>query len=383
MNSYHDGLLSFNEFLFVSKNQPTIEPFPMNTDSKLVRFQINLGAGIPRCAIAGKSNEILLTIGTVFHIDKVESIDEETFTVKLTTNADIQKAGQMISKDLCDAVRDPSPLLRILKLMKQRKLTEYMEYFASILMNDPQTATDDTANVTLGGVFHSLGGHCYDTKQYEQGLIHLQKALEIYLRVLPPNDTRLTPTCNNIGSIYFKQNSNEKAREYHQKAYDIQKNSNNPDMESVLAYAGNIAEVLARLGRHKEAIKYYEIQLKIRLKMNSKKDNSEIAVKYHNLAARQYRVQLYSEALENYQKYLEIELRCHSAKNPTVAVTYHSMATTLDKLGRLQDAKAAVEMAIERLLRTKKEDDENVPMNRKYLHQLEQKMWMKDLLASS
>ena len=383
MSNYPNGLLSFNEFFFASKNQPTTEPFLINMDSKLVRFQINLEPGVPRCPISGKPNEILLTVGTVFRIDKVELIDEETFSVKLTTNSDIQKEGQLIAKDLCDAVRGPSPLIRMLKLMKQRELMDYMEYFASILMNDPQTAGNEIANLTLGGVLHSLGGHCYDTKQYEQGLIHLQKALEVYLRVLPPNDTRLTPTYNNIGSIYFKQNSDEKALEYHQKAYEIQKNSNNPDVESILAYVGNIAGVLDRLGRHKEALKYYEMDLKIREKIKSKKDTSDIAVKYHNLAGRQYRAGLYSEALQNYQKCLEIELKCHSADNPTVAVTYHNLATALDKLGRIQEAKAAVEKAIERLVLTKDQNDKDVQMNRKYLEQLEQKIWMKDLLASN
>ena len=171
--------------------------------------------------------------------------------------------------------------------------------------------------------------------------------------------------------------------EYHQKAYEIQKNSNNPDVESILAYVGNIAGVLDRLGRHKEALKYYEMDLKIREKIKSKKDTSDIAVKYHNLAGRQYRAGLYSEALQNYQKCLEIELKCHSADNPTVAVTYHNLATALDKLGRIQEAKAAVEKAIERLVLTKDQNDKDVQMNRKYLEQLEQKIWMKDLLAST
>jgi tetratricopeptide (TPR) repeat protein len=383
MKSYQDGLLSFNEFLLVSKNQPTTEPFPMNMDSKLVHFQINLEAGVPRRVTAKKPNEIILTVGTVFCIKKVESIDEETFTVKLTTNDDILKGGQLISKDLRDAVRSPFPLVRMLKLMRQRELTDYTEYFASIQINDPQTAADEAANLTLGGVLHNLGGHCYEKKQNEQGLIHLQNALKVYLRVLSPDDNKLTPTYNNIGSIYFRQDLNEKALEYHRKAYEIQKNSSSPDVESVAAYVGNIAAVLEKLGRHKEAIKYFEIDLKIQQKLHSKKDNPEIAVKHHNLASRQYRAQLYSEALENYQKCLEIELKCHSAENSTVALTYSNLATALDKLGRFQDAKAAVEKAVERLLRSKKEDDKDVQVTRRYLQQLEQKIWMKDLLAST
>ena len=383
LKSYPNGLLSFNEFFAANKNQSTTEPCPMNSDSKLVYFQLNLEAGIPRLALAGKPNEILLTTGTIFRIQKVESIDEEKFTVKLTTNADVLKEGQAISKELRDAIRGPFPLVRMLKLLRQREVEYYMEYFAKILMNDPQTAEDEAANLTLGGVLHSLGGHYYERKEYDQGLVYLQDALKVYLRVLPPDDVRLTPTYNNIGSIYFKQDLNEKALEYHQKAFDIQKNSNNPDIESVAAYVGNIAGVLDKLGRHKEAVKYYEIDLKINQRPHSKKDDAQIAVKYHNLAGRQYRVQLYSEALVNYQKCLEIELKCHSAENPTVAMTYQNTATALEKLGRIKEAKEAVEKAIERLLRTKKEDDNDVRANRKYLQHLEQKIYMKAVFAAT
>lgn len=383
VKSYQNGLLSFNEFLLASKGQPTAEPSPMNGHWKRVHFQINLGAGTSRQNVKLIPNEILLTVGTVFRIDKVERIDDETFTVKITTNGDVLKASQLVSKDLRDAVRSPFPVVRILKLLKQRESKDHIAYFAAILMNDTQAAEDKGANLVLGGILHSLGGQCYETKQYDQGLIHLRNALQVYLRVLPPDDNRLTPTYNNIGSIYHRQELYDKALEYHLKAYEIQKNSADPDMESVAAYVGNIAGVLAKLNRHKEAIKYFELDLRIQQKLHSKKESPEIAVKHHNLAGMQYRAHLFSEALVNYQKCLDIELKCHSAEHPTVAVTYHNLATALEKLGRLQEAKAAVEKAIERLLRSKKEDDEEVQTNQKYLEQLDRKLWMKDVFAST
>ncbi|CAF0880720.1 unnamed protein product [Adineta steineri] len=360
MCSYQEGMLSFNEFLLVSKDPPTAEPNPMNTESKVVHFQINLGAEISRFVVSTKSNEVLLTIGVIFRIEKLEAIDENTFRVQLTMNNEVLKAGQSISKELRDAIRGPFPLVRMGKLIRQKESVEYLEYFSSLLMDDPRTAGNEIANLTLAGMLHSLGKHCYTRNQYEQGLTHLQNSLKVHLRVLPSDDIRLTSTYNNIGSIYHKQDLNEKALEYHQKAYEIQKNSSDPDLESVAAYAGNIASVLTKLRRHKEAIKYYEIDLKVNQRLHQNKDSGEIAAKFHNLAAMQYRAQLYSEALVNYQKCLEMELRCHSAKNPTVATTYFNMATALEKLGRFKEAIQAMEKGIERLLQTKKEDDEEI-----------------------
>jgi len=352
-------------------------------DSKLVRFQIVLGAGVSRVDVATKPNEVLLTVGTIFRVDKLEPIDEETFIAELTTNDEILKAGQLVTKSLRDAVHAPFPLVRMVKLMKQTELTGYIEYFCSMLIDDPQVVEDETTNLTLGGLLCSLGTYYYERKQYEQALNHLQNSLKVYLRVLPDDDVRLTPTYNNIGSIYHKQGLDEQALKYHRKAYEIQKSSTNPDMDSVAAYVGNMASVLVKLGRYKEAVSYLELDLQIKQKLHPNNDHPDVASRYHNLAGAQYRLHQYSEALENYQKCLDIELKCHTPENPTVAVTYYNMATALEELGQLQEAKEAVEKSITRLLLTKQADDEEIQMQRRYLQRLEQKIWMKSLFATT
>ena len=349
----------------------------------MVHFEIVLEAGISRYGVEIQPKEVLLTVGTIFRIDKVEPIDEEAFTVKLTTNDDILKAGELLTKDLRDAVRALFPLVRMAKLMKQREFMGYTEYFCSMLIDDQQTLEDKTATLTLGGLLHSLGTFYYERKLYEQALNHLQNSLKVYLRFLPENDVRLTPTYNNIGSIYHKQDLYEKSLEYHQKAYEIQKNSKEPDMDSVAAYIGNIGPVLIKLRRYKEAINYLELDLQIKQKLHPNNDHPDVAARYHNLAGAQYRLQQYSEALENYQKCLDIELKCHTAKNPTVSVTYYNLATTLEELGRLQEAKEAVEKAIARLVLTKREDDEDLKMQRRYLQRLEEKLFMKNLFTAT
>lgn len=383
MSKNQGSFLSFNEFLSANKIKPTTEPIPTNTGSKVVHFEITLGTNVFVCDVPTKFNEVLLTFGTVFRIDKLEKIDDETFTVKLMTNTDILKSAELIAKDVCDSVVAHFPLLRMVKLMKIRELRSYMEYFGLMLINDEQAMKDEATNLTLGGLFHSLGTYYYEKKQYKQSLNHLTNSLQIYLRVLPDNDARLTPTYNNIGSIYNKQGLYEQALEYHQKAYAIQKKSENPDLDSIAAYAGNIASVLVKLRRYKEALHYLELDLQIKRKLHPNNCHSDLAAAYHNLAGAQYRLHQYSEALENYGKCLEIELKCHSSSNPTVAVTYYNMATTLEELGKLQEAKEAVEKAISRLLLTKKDDDDDLKMQRRYLQRLEQKLWMKSLFTTN
>ncbi|UJR17090.1 hypothetical protein I4U23_003987 [Adineta vaga] len=379
MKNNPGGLLSFNEFVLLERNLTKIQPPPINKDWKLLHFEISLGSGIVRCNHPTKPDEILLTFGTLFRIDKIEPIDEDTFHVKLTTNNDILKAGELMTKDINDSINSSIPLVSMLQLMKHRKSTGYMEYFCSLLIDDPQVINDQSANITLGGILHSLGTHHYERKHYEQALDHLQNSLKTYIRFLPADHVKLSPTYNNIGSIYHKLGQHERALEYHKKAYEMQKNSSEPDMDSVSSYAGNIASILSKLGQYKEAIPYLEIELQIKQKLHPNLKHPEVAVKYFNLAGAQYRAHLYSEALNNYEKCLQIELKCHTADNPTVATSYFNMATALEKLGRLQEAKDAVEQAIQRLLLTKKEDNEEIQMQRKYLEYIEKKLWMKNL----
>ena len=383
MKKYQNPLISFNEFFVVKKGSSKNEPCLVNTDTQLVRFSIVLDSNVFRHNIATRPNDVLLTIGTVFRLTKLEQINQEIYAAQLIANDESSKAAQLMISSLRDVVRGPFPLVRMAKLMKHRDAIGYVEHFVRILIDDPHAMKDETANLILGGLLHSLGNHYYEKKDYEQALNHFKSSLKVYLRVLSEDDIRLTPTYNNMGSVLHRQGLNEQALEYHRKAYEIQKKSKNPDMDSVAAYLGNIASVLVKLARHSEAARYYELDLQIKQRLHPKNDHAELAIAYHNLGGAQYRSKQYSEALQNYEKCLDIELKCHPANHPTVAVTYQNIATTLEELGRLQEAKEAIENAIKRLLLTKKEDDDNLQTNRKYLQRLEQKLWMKNLLATT
>ena len=383
MCTYQSGLLSFNEFLLASTDKTMQDVTVDNQDSKLVYFQMNLDVGVTRCSIPDKSNEILLTMGTVFRIDGAKQINDKTLVMKLTTSATIQSKGPAVTRTLYDAVRGPFPLVSMLKLMKNRSNYAPLEYFTNLLEQDSRLNENDTAILDLADAFYTVGDNYYDIKQFDEALIHLEKALDICLRVVSPDDTRLSPTYNRMGNCYFKKNIYEKAFEHHRKAYEIQKNCDDPNVEVILAYIGNIVGALDRLGKYKESIKYLSIGLKIQHKMSTDKDRAGIAVKYYNLAKRQYRVEKYDDALQSYQTCLQIELECHSDDNPTVADTYNSIAEVLDKLGRSAEAKEALEKAIERLLRTKGEDDEKVQMNRRQIKQINQKLWVKDIFSDT
>jgi tetratricopeptide (TPR) repeat protein len=382
------GFLSFSQLLFADKTKTTTKkqkndlPF-INSEFKLVLFEMDIESPTPRMTIETTSQDILITTATVFRISNIEQIDKEIPIIKLISNDEIMNAVQEVTKSVREAARGSFPLLRMAKLMKQMEYIQHTEYFCLILMDDPIAINNETANLIVAGLFHTLCSFYYEQKEYDRAFEQLEKSLKVYLRVLPPDDIKLTPTYNNMGSIYHKQGLDEQALQFHKKAYDIQVKSSNPDPDSVAAYAGNIASVLIKQSKYEEAVPYLLRDLQIQQRLHPNGDDINLAVKYHNLAGAQFRINKYPEALENYKKCLEIELKLHPPNHPTVAVTYYNMATAFEGLGQLEEAIETIQKAIERLCLTRDESDEEVQMHKEYEKRLQQKLWVKNLFGTT
>lgn len=380
----HNGFLSFNQFLFTTKDKiiPKQESINIDIEYKLVLFQMELGITTPKLSLETNPEKVLLTTATTFHILNIEQKDKEIPIIKLISNDDISKSVHDITKDIRESTRGSFPLIRMAKLMKHMEFIQHTEYFCNILMNDSMAKNNEAANLIVGGLFHILCSFYYEQEEYDHALEQLEKSLQVYLRVLSPNDIKLTPTYNNIGSIYHKQGLDDQALQFHKKAYDIQIKSSNPDPDSIAAYAGNIASVLIKQGKYEEAIPYLQRDLQIRQHLYPNNDDLNLAVKYHNLAGVQFRINKYAEALENYKKCLDIELKIHPSNHPTVSVTYYNMATTLEGLGQLEEAIETIQKARQRLLLTRNENDEEVEMHNEYEKRLQQKLWVKSLFGT-
>ncbi|CAF0808680.1 unnamed protein product [Adineta steineri] len=368
-----NGLLTFNQFLMTCKTEVEAQQ-PVNIDMKLVRFEIELNKTIPMMEIKTNPENILITIGTVFRISSIKQIDKEIIIIKLTLDNDILKTVQQITKNIQENTYGPFPLFRITKLMKQMKNIKYTEYFCNILVDYPLIINDEAANLTVAGLFHMLCCFYYEKKQYDHALEHLQTSLKVYLRILSSDDIKLTTTYNNMGSIYHRQGLYEQAFHFHKKAYDIQVHYSNFDPYAIAAYACNIACVLVEQGKYEDAIPYLQRDLQIRKRLCPNRDDLQLSTKYHNLAGAQFRLQKYNKALQNYQKCLEIELKLHSSTHPTIALTYCNMATVLEGLKRLEEAIETIEKAIEHLLLTRNENDEEIQLYKEYKKSLQQKL---------
>ncbi|UJR37495.1 hypothetical protein I4U23_030198 [Adineta vaga] len=373
------GYITFNSFLLtqrtkVTSQQQKTELSCINLDVIFVLFQMEIEVPILMMEIEPNTDELLLSAASVFQISNIKGKDKNMPIIKLSINNDTLNIVQQINKNFQEIIHQSFPLLRIAKLMKQMKDFPNIEYFCNILINHPLTEQDQTANLIVAGLFHMLCCYYYEQKQYDRALKQLQKSLQIYLRVLPSDDIKLTPTYNNMGSIYHKQELDAKALYFHRKAYDIQILSSSPDLDSIAAYAGNIASVLIKQGKYEEAIPYLQRDLQIQQRLYPYEDDLELSTKYHNLAGAQSHINQYSKALENYQKCLAIELKLHVEDHPTIAVTYYNMSTVLEGLGRLNEAIETMDKAIQRLLLTRDENHDEIRFYKDYRKHLQEKV---------
>lgn len=381
------GFLTFNQYLLTYKTkkaakQNSTQLSLNHSNFKLILFEMELDATIPKIDKGSPHNQILISATTSFRISNIEHINKSMPIIKLLSNNQVSNSLYGITNNLREATRESCPLVRMIKLMQHMEYLEYVEYFSLILLNDSKIINNKMTNLFLGEVFHELSTFYYEKERYDRALEHLKMSLEVYLRVLPPNDDKLAPTYNNIGSIYHRQELEEQALEYHKKAYEIQKNSATYDFDSIALYAANIASVLVKQKKYSEAIPFLQHDLQIQKDFHPNDDGINLAVKYHDLAGAQYKAKKYSEALKNYEECLIIELKIYPKDFSGVAITYYNMSVTLEALGKLQEAMETIRTAIERLLLAKDTNDDELKTYKEYETRLQHKLSLKALHGS-
>ena len=232
MQEIKGGLLSFNNFLSISKDPNVSMNFARwalsNADSVGVLFVMKINPLISRTPFAlvsdvsyfkKKEEEVLFSMHTVFRIDDIKHIpeNERLWKVELTLTSaqdpDLRALTDRIRKETSPNEKGWSRLgLLLLKLGRSDKAQELYEVMLE------QTSSD-------GGkapIYHHLGLVKSDLGEYEESIKFYGKALEIFQKSLPSNHSRLATVHNNIGGVYDRMQDYAKALSHYEKALNIQ-----------------------------------------------------------------------------------------------------------------------------------------------------------------
>ncbi|CAF0923583.1 unnamed protein product [Rotaria sordida] len=382
--SIDDGFISFSNFFFASIDYPeenlrssSSSSFQNNQQGQEIIFQIDVSNSNYFMSI---NNQILVTFGLVTRIKNIEKDKNgiNQIYLKIVNNDDNQLEN--IIESIRKETRAPYPSLRIVKLFIELEQYSQAIQLGEILLANSSNPRKDPL-LGLARIYHSLGTNLYEKEEYDQALDVIKKSHQLYLRFLPEDAPQLSPTWNNMGSIYLRQGKTDLALEYHEKALAIQLKSPSPDLPSIISYSNNIGGVYLKLERYDQALVHFKRALQIE-EQTLTINHPELAGTYHRIGGVYFRQNNYQKALEYYDKTLEIELASLPDNHPTVAVTYHNRGTAFEGLGTLEEAVQSAEKAVERLLKTLPKEHPQVRMNQAYVDRLKQKLWVKQLFTS-
>jgi tetratricopeptide (TPR) repeat protein len=151
--------------------------------------------------------------------------------------------------------------------------------------------------------------------EYKSALDSFQEALRIRERDSYSNDRNLkvAQSYRNIGAAYYQMENYQQAKEFHEKAYSIRKDT--LGMENLITSDSleNLGVVYRATGDYSQAMSYLQKALEIRVSNYNRADNQvrdsiemDIATSYYDIGTIYSDLHNYSKALENLEKALSI-----------------------------------------------------------------------------
>jgi signal transduction histidine kinase/uncharacterized protein HemY len=179
-------------------------------------------------------------------------------------------------------------------------------------------------------------GYCQEILfRYQEALDNYGEALQIAKEINQISDIIIL--YNNIGQVYFKIGSYDKATEYFQQNLELEKlHGKEEDLSSVY---NNIGMVYKAWEQYEKAIPYFEQAVSIDRKFNNQ---NRLAIRLNNLGDAYRSLEQYDKALEILQEALEIEKS--QSRTERIAIRLGNLALVYMSKG---DYSKALELLLE------------------------------------
>ncbi|CAF1656107.1 unnamed protein product, partial [Adineta ricciae] len=203
------GYIAFSHFFYASSQPPSQNQFAPSEDDEEILFEIDVSNSNSYMLV---DEQVLVTFGLVTRVASIDKDKNGKTIVHLTTITGDDRQYDKIIEPMRKETRAPHPSLRIVKLFVELEQYSYAVHLGQILLADSPTAKKDPL-LALARTYHSLGTALYEKEEFDEALFIIKKSHEIYLRFLPEDAPQLSPTWNNMGSIYLRQGNTELALE--------------------------------------------------------------------------------------------------------------------------------------------------------------------------
>ncbi|CAF3700065.1 unnamed protein product, partial [Rotaria sp. Silwood1] len=370
----HHGLISMNSFISTSVSKQVTQGFlaaPKKEEQEktvAVLFKMTISANIARqtnkpfadirkFSSFSKEEEILLSMGTIFRIDKIEQHSSDSFYFELTMcmgNTDPQhKALYDYAKEeiACTKKMNYSTYGKFLALMSN--FDSSIAYYRQVLSLVPdQLQLNDTDLATI----HNDFAYAYrDSRRYQEALKHYEIALKIRLKQGSTHEEDLATTYSDYGWLLMNMNDIQKALDFHQRALNIRERilgHNNGDTAMsynciglAAAYTGDFDRALTCLN---EALAIRQRCL-IACHPYTAMSYTSLGSYYEALSEHFQKKNMRDKALEYYSRALDIHKQALSIYKTSVPPTHGTLGSAYASVGSIYLNQGQWQEAIENL----------------------------------
>jgi CHAT domain-containing protein/tetratricopeptide (TPR) repeat protein len=176
-----------------------------------------------------------------------------------------------------------------------------------VLLEKTLQEVEDKFNIetdTLALLYHSIGAACFNSRLEFKALEYYKKALEIRLKILPPNDYNLTKTFQGYGRTLGRVRRLDESLYYLEKNLKIREATLRPKSDSIAEASMIHGLYQIDKGDYNKAKELIENAISI-FQFNLK-DSYRLAYSYQYLGNCHYFSQQYSKAIDAYNKAIKI-----------------------------------------------------------------------------
>ena len=351
------GLLSFNNFLFTSKNrQVSLESarqtvstsnligilFVMKIDPSIVSTPF---ANIRDVSYYPTEEEILFSIHSVFRIGQIKQINNHNtrlwqVELTLTSDDDDSQLHTLTKRILEETLSDRKGWCRLSDLLiKQRQLNKAQQVCNTIIT---QTADDDEK----GFLYYQLGLIKFYQEEYSEANSFYNSSLEIRQKILPYKPVDVAVCYNQIGLVYEKMEEYSKALSSFEKAFEIYETVLPANDSFSSNCTNNIGRIYCQIGEYPESLLYYEKTLEIHQNTLSV-NHPEVAITYNSIGSVYKKMGEYAKALTSFENSLAINKKIFPSNHPVTAESYLNIGSVYEKMQQYSIALSYYEKSLE------------------------------------
>ena len=381
-----NGLVLFRSFLPTTFERPVPIDYQNKDTQRYLVFSIRLepdcAANIQQLRFSDCKIDVLINIDTVFRVISYDRNENGVQTVNLEFVPHNDAHFQQLTESLRKEIKAPVVILQLTKLLLKTDHYWESDYITESIYQDRSFEGDNTLLASLAAA-HRLLGNVNETKRdFEAARYQFCKSSRAFRLFLPYNHSMISPTYNNIGSMFYLDDQHERAIKFHEMALQCQFKASSPDMDAVATYSANIGAVYIDQKKYMEAVTHLERAATIIKKGGSKEDNTKRLISvFQKIATCFWRSNEPKKALEYYKKTLDLQLSLPNPLPHPLSVTCYNLSTAYASIG---DYDKAVEYAKESVDYLKKHspDDPELKDNEAQLEIVRQKQWLKQVLSS-